>query len=328
MKILLIAGVLWIATVSARASGAADQSPGSLPQKEAAAGAAEKFRLSPESQIEIVLKPSRHQITAGSGFGIAGDIRNRSAAPVYVVPKYVVLTPPPEINPGGNIGWYAQITAPGKEELSYDPIFDYGRVVEIAPGDRVSAVWVLGSGSSVGSEPSGKGKGLQQLSNWLVNRLHLMNFSPGEYTVKVSAVYWQDQKSAEVREKNYRYEVAEAQVVVGAPQWVVLTGAVIGGIIAYFLLPAVRLVPGKIEWKGLLTSGLVSAIVTILIARLSETQFLIRVTINDLWGAIAIGFIASSSGSSILQKYAFHPLPSDTASPPPPGSSASQDGAA
>ena len=51
---------------------------------------------------------------------------------------------------------------------------------------------------------------------------------------------------------------------------------------------------------------MLSSIVTILLARLSETQFLVRVNVADLWGAIAIGFIASASGTAILQKYFLH----------------------
>jgi hypothetical protein len=46
-----------------------------------------------------------------------------------------------------------------------------------------------------------------------------------------------------------------------------------------------------------------SIIVTILLARLSDSQFIIRVTVSDLWGAIAVGFIGAASGPSILQKF-------------------------
>ena len=91
--------------------------------------------------------------------------------------------------------------------------------------------------------------------------------------------------------------------MVVAPQWVILFGAVVGGLVAYFLLPNIRLKPNKIEVLGLLTAALLSSIVTILLARLSETQFLIRITINDFWGAIAMGFVASLSGTSILKRF-------------------------
>jgi hypothetical protein len=47
---------------------------------------------------------------------------------------------------------------------------------------------------------------------------------------------------------------------------------------------------------------LLSAIVAILLSRISETQFLIRVTIADFWGAVAIGFITVYFGSKALEQ--------------------------
>ena len=47
---------------------------------------------------------------------------------------------------------------------------------------------------------------------------------------------------------------------------------------------------------------LLSAIVTILLSRVSESQFLIRISITDFWGAIAIGFISNYLGYEILKK--------------------------
>ena len=44
-------------------------------------------------------------------------------------------------------------------------------------------------------------------------------------------------------------------------------------------------------------------IVTILLARLSQSQFIISVTVNDFWGAVAVGFIIAASGPTILQKF-------------------------
>jgi len=52
----------------------------------------------------------------------------------------------------------------------------------------------------------------------------------------------------------------------------------------------------------MLGAVLLSAIVTILLARISETQFLIRVTVADLWGAVAIGFVANYLGAELIKK--------------------------
>src|SRR5207253_7905007 len=92
----------------------------------------------------------------------------------------------------------------------------------------------------------------------------------------------------------------------------------IGGLLAYFLLPQARqkLVQpssgesplGRIvnrivkEVAGIAGAVLLSTMITILLSRISETQFLIKVTITDIWGAIAIGFIANYVGAKALDK--------------------------
>ena len=43
-------------------------------------------------------------------------------------------------------------------------------------------------------------------------------------------------------------------------------------------------------------------IVTILLSRIADTQFYVRITVNDLWGAIALGFIANYAGYRFLLK--------------------------
>ena len=105
-----------------------------------------------------------------------------------------------------------------------------------------------------------------------------------------------------------------AFVHVSAPQWVILFGAMIGGLLAYLitlLFPSLRKREAGNDGKGRqflrLIAGaigavLLAAIVTILLARLSDTQFLIKVSVNDLWGAIAVGFVSDLVGVKILDK--------------------------
>jgi len=54
--------------------------------------------------------------------------------------------------------------------------------------------------------------------------------------------------------------------------------------------------------SGAITSMLMSTVVTILIARVADTQFPIRITVSDVWGSIAIGFIANYLGIELLNK--------------------------
>jgi hypothetical protein len=46
-----------------------------------------------------------------------------------------------------------------------------------------------------------------------------------------------------------------------------------------------------------------SVITTILLSRIAESQFLVRVTVNDVWGAIAVGFLANFAGYNVLAPY-------------------------
>ena len=105
-----------------------------------------------------------------------------------------------------------------------------------------------------------------------------------------------------------------------APQAVILFGAAVGGLFAYFIHPQARrrlidsapfrgrsfLYEGTRrifqEIGGAFAALLLSTIVTILLSQISDTQFFIRVTVSDLWGAITIGFVADYAGSTILGK--------------------------
>jgi hypothetical protein len=254
----------------------------------AAAQQAEQRDQPKRSQLVITLRASRVQVPAGVGFGITADITNKSDTAVFLVPEYVTMTPPPEIDPEPPPQvWFALL--PGMQ-FKDDGEPNYESVVRLGPGDTTSAFWAGGSIE-------------RNVFLRALGELRLINFSPGEYNIKVVALYWPDQESANSRAYNYDTENAEIKLNVIAPQWVIIVGSVIGGLIAYFLLPSARVKTREYNFFGILTAILLSLIVTVLLARVSETQFLVRITVNDVWGAIAIGFIANASGIALLKKY-------------------------
>ncbi len=120
--------------------------------------------------------------------------------------------------------------------------------------------------------------------------------------------------------KNAIYLTEKDLTLTPAPQTVILFGAAVGGLFAYFIHPQARRrlidsAPSRgrtflheatrrilQEIGGAFAALLLSTIVTILLSRISETQFFIRVTVSDLWGAITIGFVANYAGSTILSK--------------------------
>jgi hypothetical protein len=52
--------------------------------------------------------------------------------------------------------------------------------------------------------------------------------------------------------------------------------------------------------RNALAAGLLGAALTIVASRLSDTQFPVKVSVSDFWGALTIGFISYFIGGRIL----------------------------
>ncbi|MFZ0247620.1 hypothetical protein [Candidatus Binatus sp.] len=247
--------------------------------------------------LEIALSTSRPQVTVGALFGIVADVKNISDKDLYLVCAYFVMVPPIEIDPNGPEDWWAFINGNQptddfkSDKFYFDPI-------RLPSGDKMVAMWA-GTNSHASSDTTWEGALYSNFNEFA----HIATFLPGDYTIKVAVLYWPDQLSAQSHAPNYRTQTADIKVSISAPQWVIMSGAAVGAVIAYFLFPNIRRKPNEIDVLGLLSAVLLGVIITILLARISDTQFFVKITVNDLWGAIAIGFIAVASGNSLLNKY-------------------------
>jgi hypothetical protein len=175
----------------------------------------------------------------------------------------------------------------------------------------IPAVWSGGSlpgSSAAATNTSLTAETCKQLGMDCGKFFRGLGFSPGRYTLTIVASYWDTYEGAQTKSVERHTEISQIQETITAPQSVILFGAALGGIIAFLLLtklqPSSTTGWSSVGWiPGLLSAVLLSAIVTILIARLSQSQFIISVTVNDLWGAIAVGFIITAAGPSILRKF-------------------------
>jgi hypothetical protein len=70
--------------------------------------------------------------------------------------------------------------------------------------------------------------------------------------------------------------------------------------------------------RNALAAGLLGAALTIVASRLSDTQFPIKVSVNDFWGALTIGFVSYFIGSRLLTTI-ISKLAPETPSPQPGG---------
>lgn len=279
--------------------------------------------ISTRGRLEIQLLASRDQLTAGSTVGIMGTISNvGSDSTIYLSQASLTLTQPPELEgPLSSMrGWWAyfpnenQIGADG-EYLHPDSV-----VIALVPGATAHVGWSPAPVNSF-SDTTTFLKVIGQTIAQVTNELRFLFFSPGEYRIAVQAKYWTNPARPRL---SYHATTQTMTVTVMAPQFVILLGAALGGLIAYIIFPSRRVqrvtqtstttdetrytsvyraaIAAQKKITPALGAMLWSAIVTILLARLADSQFLIRITVNDFWGAIAIGLVAQYAGSKWLER--------------------------
>ncbi len=254
--------------------------------------------------ITVAMKTSRSQPTAGTGLGVMADVTNVSDETIFLHQKHFALILPPELEGPGkwSYGRYGSFpTEPGVEGDAWEAH------LSLKPGDSYRVFWTKSYGPTEGGKESSF---FQNVLRQIHDESTFLFFSPGEYTITVDAKYWTDPSFPPT---GYRTIVQSMNLQVASPQSVVLIGAAVGGLVAYFFLPrgrpklARRRSTGKrivgrilIEVVGIVGAILFSGLFTILLSRLSDTQFLIRVTVVDVWGGVAMGFVANYFGVRVV----------------------------
>lgn len=314
VSIVLVALSTWTTSLAQTAPAV----PVSAEQQKSAA----KADLPPPPVVRIEMEASRAQATAGEGIGVAATITNESAeTPVTIRETGVTLTVPPEMtgafDPTGT--WNAYF--PTEHEPNPNQPHQFGTVT-LQPKSSYQVFW-RPTGSQGREVPANATVfrsiciRMQNLTHQVVNSLEYVFFTPGRYKLTAQVKYWSGLKA---NEGTYYTVAKTTELQIAAPQSVIMLGAVVGGIIAFAVLPrsrryrtTVTATDSTITSKdlvgrmfpatyGIVGAAMLSVIVTILLARMSETQFLVKVTINDFWGAIAIGFIANYLGSRALDR--------------------------
>jgi hypothetical protein len=233
--------------------------------------------------IDIKVETFRKQLVPGDAVGVVADITNNSGAPVYMRQQDVQLA-------------FALLLA--RSGFALDGSFpteymERNPLLCLKPGETYRVFWV--------ETPT------FDFWQWL----QYLRFVPGAYPITVEAKYWD---KAKFDSDDYHTAVAEKTVDFAAPESIILFGAVLGGFI-FALLSWVRAEEGNPSPSrldnapafvriglSLLGSALLSVIITILLSRIQETQFFIKVSVSDLWGAIAIGFLGNYGGFALLDK--------------------------
>lgn len=259
--------------------------------------------------LDIQIEKTRRQLEAGLGLGVVALLRNNSNLTLYIDANHLRLTLPIELEVKG---WH--LGHPAFFSTEWDDQQKISGVVALQPGDSYRAFWTVSEAALWEHGP------IIGVLKMVYHSFAFLFFSPGEYSLTVNGKYWTTHDLT----GDYHTITTTSRVSIGAPQVIILVGAGLGGLIAFFLMPIIRRRRGshrdtgsKITAAGMkakwlqrmlkeipkaLGTMLLSIIVTILLSRISDTQFFIQVTVNDFWGAIAVGFIAPFVGRRVIER--------------------------
>jgi hypothetical protein len=256
----------------------------------------------PKPDVDIVLHTSRETPAAGELWSLSGEIHNRSQVPIWLVDQTTTMTVAPEMYGHSkrhrSVGAFFPTTRPEQG----------AEVVRIDPGASYAVVWEL--------DPLGdRGETSRRTS---LRRLYTIIrdfafFRPGLFRVSSTIHIWQQKPeldaSGAVTNTGASYPITVSrQFAMEASPWVLVAGAVWGGILCFILqflngqIPVG--VPADIALRnvavGLGTALVVNSVGTVLISRLATTDFILVIKIKDLWGAIATGFVLQGFGYPAL----------------------------
>jgi hypothetical protein len=263
---------------------------------------------SKDAALSITIKATRKKPTAGSSLDVIVHVRNISSETQYLDEVASTLVFPSDLSTTGSIG--RSFVYFGQESPFYSLPAGEETILFCSAGDSPPPPPEDQKGATQKDQ-----KGAPQSNRWQLTIpvwpeiQHFWSFAPGDYEVAALIYHTTDPKGGDAH-------VATEQITIpmGAPQSVVLFGAGLGGLCAYVLF--LRLKPSNIdslqgqklsarilrESSRALSAVIFSIVVTILLSRISETQFFIKVTVEDLWGALATGFVASYLGEGLLDR--------------------------
>jgi uncharacterized membrane protein YhaH (DUF805 family) len=144
-----------------------------------------------------------------------------------------------------------------------------------------------------------------------------LGFVPGEYSFTIDGKAHSVTDSGE--EKDYHTFTQTTLLRVGISQIVVMWAAMVGAILAYVVVAlqkqgdfqrlqtagaGEKLTSVFVILRNIVSAALLGAAITIVSSRLADTQFPVKVSVNDVWGALAIGFVAFFVGNKFIEKLA------------------------
>jgi hypothetical protein len=260
------------------------------------------------SVVKIAILSSRGTVSRDGSYGVYADMQNVSPDPILLRANETVLVVQPEVaHPKACVDWAPAIFATQTPSTA-TPKATSTAEIRILPNEHYPVFWDLGP-----RPPQTNG-----LCQW-DSKADYLGFVPGDYAFTVAGIAHVIPTNAGVAPTDHTF-TETTTLKVGLSLLVTAIAAAFGGLLAYFVI---FLQPGQDfeRWKtdgstlgkaatiavwlrNALSACLLAASVTIVASRLSDTQFPIKVSVNDFWGAMTIGFVSYFGGSKFISNLA------------------------
>ena len=319
---LVLCSVLALSSFAYASSGQANTGRSQNSQPKQTAGAKPKGPVTPEQAtkpsespstqdlLKVTIASSRVSVTRDGSYGVYADLENISPSAVTIRPSETVLVVQPEVaRPSACVEWEWGIFPARVTGKDGKPVSE----MQILPNEHYKVFWDLttrpqepGREGQQSAQPQGTCSGRSRLAEYL-------GFVPGDYAFTVEGIVYAP--GADNNPQPHTY-TETTTLHVGISQISTAIAAFIGALLAYFV---VALQPGRefdkwqsdlppagharmflIVLRNAFSAGLLGAAVTIVASRLSDTQFPVKVSVNDFWGSLTIGFVAYFIGSRFI----------------------------
>ena len=289
--------------------------------------------------LQIAINPSTSHIIEGAVYGLDADIQNISSLPVAIDFNQIQLAVQPELAPPSiSCTWFYDAVVNSKVP---SPLV-------MQPGDHFVVFFDTGSVAASGTV---KEFSECQATSWGRLRRQL-DFVPGNYSFVMTGTFdtlqtpianstpnsaTKAQTGASAgstnSDKHYFTETAILPVAIDQSQIILYAG--IGGLLAFLVMSFrsagtlweyaaqgkkggptdTRLKRALFILRSASAAILVSVTVTVIASRLSTTSFPVKVSVEDFWGALTVGFVSYFVGGKFIDKLSDTMSPSAAAAP-------------
>jgi hypothetical protein len=270
-----------------------------------------------EQIVKTTIATSRPEVTTSGTFGVYADLQNLASVPITLYPRETTLVVQPEVGRDPDCVLEFDGFFPTEPNVLSNP--PLGGPIVIPPKEHYQVFWGLGTAGNTRCSRTPAVEGFwswpeQRWKNFKAN----IGFLPGDYAFAVVGKAYLS-PGGKV-DPAYHTFVQGTKLHVGITQLQSMIAAMIGGLLAYFvagLREGGELRTLKREQtdnkrssvskylvilRGVISAALLSSVVTIILSRLSDTQFPIKVSVADFWGALTVGFVAFFTGNKLIDR--------------------------